>query len=131
MDSTKNAGIWMDYSTAHVIDATDFKTEIIASKFSPDIRKEVVKKGEKHLHNKEQQLQEAYFKQISDKIMGYDKVLLFGPENAKTELQHYLSNESRFNHITVAVESTDKMTENEKKAFVRMHFNFRSNGNLA
>lgn len=123
MKSNKNLGIWMDYSSADLINPDQDAHEVIRSKFSPAIKEEALKKGEKHMHHKEQQVRETYFKEIANKIMEYDHVLLFGPTNAKTELHHYLNGEPRFQHVKVTVEPADKMTENEKKAFVKEHFN--------
>jgi len=123
MNSKKKLGIWMDYSSPHLIDPDKNKNQIIESKFSSDIQKEVMKKGEKHLHNKEEQFQQSYFNEIADQIRGYDQVLLFGPTNAKKELNHYLNEKEQFKHVKIALESADKMTENEKNAFVKKHFN--------
>ena len=74
------------------------------------------------MHNKEQQLHEAYFKEISEVILNYDHVLLFGPTNAKSELHNYMNKDLHFKDIIVDIESADKMTDNEKEAFVRKHF---------
>ncbi len=123
MKSNKNLGVWMDYSSADLINPHQDANQIIRSKFSPAIKEEALKKGEKHLHHKEQQVQETYFKEIAGKILEYDQVLLFGPTNAKTELLHYLNGDTHFKHVKIAVESADKMTENEKRAFVKKHFN--------
>lgn len=123
MKSKKHLGIWMDYSSADLIDPGHKKARTIESEFSPVVKEEALKKGEKHMHHKEQQLQEAYFKAIADQAAGYDQVLLFGPTNAKSEFHHYLENEERFKQVKMALQSTDKMTENEKNAFVKKHFN--------
>jgi len=123
MNPKKNLGIWMDYSSAQLIDPDKDKNQIIQSKFSSELQKEVMKKGEKHLHNKEEQMQQAYFNEIADKIHGYDQVLLFGPTNAKKELNHYLNEKELFKHVKITLESADKMTENERNAFVKRHFN--------
>lgn len=49
-------------------------------------------------------------------------MLLFGPTNAKTELHNFLNKDSHFKNVKVDVVSADKMTENEKNAFVKKHF---------
>jgi hypothetical protein len=49
-------------------------------------------------------------------------VLLFGPTNAKTELQNYLNKDLHFKDIPIDIEAADKMTENEQVAFVKKHF---------
>jgi len=112
----------MDHSTANMINPGNKENHIITSNFSSAIKEEALQKGEKHMHNKEQQMLDAYFKEIADKIAGYDEVLLFGPTNAKVELYHYLQAESRFKQVKIDLEPADKMTENEKNAFVKKHF---------
>lgn len=113
----------MDYSSADLIDPDNGKNRIIQSELSPALKEEALKKGEKHMHQKEQHLQEKYFKEIGNHIQEYDHVLLFGPTDAKVEFHHYLNGETRFKHVKIAVESADKMTENKKKALVKKYFN--------
>jgi hypothetical protein len=79
-------------------------------------------KGKYLMHNKEQQMHEAYYSEIADEILKYDHVLLFGPTNAKTELYNYLNKDLHFKDLTIDVKSSDKMSQNEKFAFVRNHF---------
>jgi stalled ribosome rescue protein Dom34 len=74
------------------------------------------------MHNKRQQMHEAYYKEIASEILKYDHVLLFGPTNAKTELHNYLNEDLHFKNIQIDVEAADKMTNNEKDAFVKNHF---------
>jgi len=123
METTKNAGIWMDHSTANLIDLNDVKNnQAIQFKFTFDMKEEVLSRSEKTMHNKEQQMHEAYYKKIADEILNYDHVVLFGPTNAKTELHNYLQQDLHFKDIKICIEATDKMTDNEKIAFVSKHF---------
>lgn len=121
-NESKNLGIWLDHSIAYLIDPDNKDVEIIRSEFSPSVKESTLKKGEKRMHNKEQKLQEAYFDEIGNKILDYDEVLLFGPTSAKAELHNYLNEKGHFKYIKIDVASTDKMSENEKKAFVKKHF---------
>lgn len=122
MDSDKKIGIWMDHSNADLIElnTTDVHRSI-HSKFSIE-EEDTWTKGEKHLHNKEQQLLEAYYKEIADEILKYNHVLLFGPTDAKLELYNYLIKDLHFKHVKIDIESTDKMTNPQKEAFVKKHF---------
>jgi stalled ribosome rescue protein Dom34 len=74
------------------------------------------------MHNKRQQMHEAYYQEIAGKILKYEHVLLFGPTNAKTELHNYLKKDLHFKDIKIDVQPADKMTDNEKVAFVRDYF---------
>jgi len=124
METQKNLGIWMDHSSANFIDLESIKNNhSIASKFTSNTKEEVLNRSEYTMHNKEDQMQEAFYKEISEEVLKYNHVLLFGPTNAKTELHNYLKKNSHFKDIKIDVESADKMTDNEKNVFVRKHFN--------
>jgi len=47
---------------------------------------------------------------------------LFGSTNAKTELHNYLEKDMHFKDIKICIEPADKMTDNQKDAFVKRHF---------
>jgi stalled ribosome rescue protein Dom34 len=124
METKKNIGIWMDHSTANIIDLnTEKNNGSINSKFTTNVKEEVLDRSEYGMHNKEEQMNEAYYKEISEKILKYNHVLLFGPTNAKTELHNYLNKDLHFKDIKIDIAPADKMTINEKNAFVKNHFN--------
>lgn len=123
METKKNIGVLMDHSNAHLIDIqSKKKNSLIQSNFTFDIKDEAIRKSEDLMHNKEQQMHEAYYKKIADFILSYNHVLLFGPTNAKTELHNYLNKDLHFKDINIYIEPADKMTNNEKRAFVRDFF---------
>jgi hypothetical protein len=119
----KHIGIWMDHSIANIIDAKDFKMEnSIKSEFTQDTKEEVLNRSEKTMHHKENQMQEAFYKKIGAVLLSYDRVLLFGPTNAKNELHNYLNNDIHYKDIQFDLTTKDNMSENEKTAFVENHF---------
>ena len=123
MGARKNMGIWMDHSAANLIDLDlDDNILVIESEFTFDVKEEALDRSESLMHNKEQQMHEAYYSKIADEILKYDHVLLFGPTNAKTELRNYLNKDLHFKDIEIDIESADKMSENEKLSFVKEHF---------
>jgi stalled ribosome rescue protein Dom34 len=123
MEKQKNLGIWMDHANAQLIVLNSEKeSKVITSKFTFDTKEEALSRSENIMHNKRQQMQEAYYKEIADTILNYKHVLLFGPTNAKTELHNYLNEDLHFKDIQVDIEAADKMTDNEKDAFVKKHF---------
>ncbi len=123
METKKNLGIWMDHSTAHLIDLeVEDSRRSIHSKFDFNTRGEALSKNENLMHNKEQQMHEAYYKKIGERILNYDHVLLFGPTHAKSELHNYLEKDLHFEKIKFDIEGAYKMTNNEQDAFVRNHF---------
>ncbi len=123
MKTQKNLGIWMDHSIANLIDLNLKKhSRSITSEFTFNTKEEALSRSESLMHNKRQQMHEAYYKEIANVILKYNNVFLFGPTNAKTELHNYLNKDLHFKDINIDIESADKMTDNEKDAFVKNHF---------
>jgi len=123
MESTKNIGVWMDHSTANFINLDKEKNKFtIQSNFTFNDKEAALKKSESLMHNKENQQHETFYKEIGHEILKYNHILIFGPTQAKTELFNYLKEDLRFKDIQIDVKSADKMTENEKYAFVWTHF---------
>jgi stalled ribosome rescue protein Dom34 len=125
MKPTKQLGIWMDHSIAHLMELTNdtIVTNSVASK--PKIQEEEQKlyKAESHVLNKEQNIRSAYFKKLSDVIKDYEEVILFGPTEAKNELLNLLKENRQFDKIKIDVKPADKMTEIQRNVFVKTYFN--------
>lgn len=121
---TQYLGIWMDNSTAHLMEYTrdSMETETVESTFTHQDREETLNRSESVMHNKEQQKQRLYYKELAEIIKKYDEVILFGPTNAKVELLNTLKEDHHFDKIKIAVEDADKMSENQQHAFVRGYF---------
>jgi hypothetical protein len=127
MTTEKSLGIWMDHSSAHLMELTSgpITTTVLDSAFTGVTKEESLEKGEKLMHNKQQHSQAAYYKKLGELIRNYDDVLLFGPTDAKTELLHVLRSDHIFSTIKIEVKASDKMTINEEHAFVRNYFSKR------
>jgi hypothetical protein len=117
-------GIWMDHTTAHLMEFSQDKmeTKTIDSTFTHEVKEATIHNGEKRMHQKEQHQQSGFYQQIGAVIKNYQEVLLFGPTEAKTELLNILLADHHFDKIKVEVKQADKMTENQKHAFVRAYF---------
>jgi stalled ribosome rescue protein Dom34 len=120
----KNLGIFMDHSTAHII---EFSADVMESKtlelaFTHQEKLDTLVRSEHIMHNKEQHQQAAYYKKLGEIIRNYDEVILFGPTEAKVELLNTLKADHLFANIKIEIAQTDKMTENQQHAFVKAHF---------
>jgi hypothetical protein len=124
MVTAKNLGIWMDHSSAHLMEFTTdpIETKTIESAFTHDAKEQSLGKSENLMHNKEQHQRSAYYKKLGEVIKKYEEVILFGPTNAKVELFNTLRSDHLFEKIKIVVKQADKMTENQEHAFVREHF---------
>ncbi len=119
MKTTKYLGIWMDNSTAHLIELGQetAETNVIHSK-----QEQGMGKNENLMHNREQRLQTEYYKELGEVIKNYEEVILFGPTNAKVELMNILKENHHFDNIKIDVKPADKMTDNQQIAFVKDYF---------
>ena len=127
MKTEKDLGIWMDHQDAHLMEFTTdpIETKTIESKFTHEEKEQTLGRSENLMHNKEQHEQADYYKELGEIIRNYDDVLLFGPTDAKVELLNTLRKDHRFADIKIEIRQADKMTENQKHAFVREYFSNR------
>lgn len=124
MKAIKQLGIWMDHSHAHIVanenDINNCKTIDRGGIDHGDHHNS--EKGEHQINNKQNKEQKIFYSKLADIIKSYDEVLLFGPTEAKTELLHSVREDHHFANIKIHVKAADKMTENQKHAFVKDHF---------
>ena len=124
MKTTKKLGIWMDYSTANLIEykLDSYEIKSIDSGLLDQEKNEVLDNSESLINNNENQQLTNYFKRISEQIKEYNELVLFGSTNAKIELHAILKEEEPFQNIKIEIKNTDKMTDNQKKYFVKSYF---------
>ena len=127
MTATNDIGIWMDHSSAHLMEFTvdPIETKTIDSAFTHEEKEHSFEKSEKVMHNKENHQQKEYYKKLVAVISDYTDVLLFGPTDAKTELLNLLRQDHNLAKINITIKETDKLTENQQHAFVRNYFSKR------
>lgn len=125
MKKIKNLGIWMDHSNAHIIDLSIVPITTTYIKSDSNLVSDIEYSAleESHNHNREQRILTAFFKKLSDIILPFDNVLLFGPTDAKNELSNFLNENQFYLNKQIEIKSTCKMTENQEFAFVKNHFN--------
>jgi len=114
MKSAKHLGIWMDHSTANIMEFSNDKVVTISLELTPAFPEQVqnLRMDESLMHNKEQNQQADFYKKLSSIIIDYNEVLLFGPTDAKTELFNLLKDDRQFEKVKIDVMSADKLTEN-------------------
>jgi stalled ribosome rescue protein Dom34 len=114
----------MDYSIAHLIEFSENPIEIktIESKFSSKEKGNGLAIGENHMHSRERQYKNDYFKQITNELLVFDKILLFGPTHAKNELYNQLIEDNRFSNSKIYQKETSKMSLNQRNKFINDYF---------
>jgi nitrogenase subunit NifH len=123
MTTEKKLGIWMDHASAHLMEYADpIVTKVVTSNSTHAEKEKTLQKSESMMHNKDQQQESEYYKELGESIKNYDEVLLFGPTKAKDELLNILKKDPGFSKIKIDIKQTDQMTENQEHAFVSDYF---------
>jgi len=124
MKLTKQLGIWMDHSNAHLMNLVNgvIESDTIESQPEGSEDQQDTFKDESHVLNKEQGQLSSYYKKLGDHILEYDEVLLFGPTEAKSELLNLIKENHLFDEIKIEVKPSDKMTEIQMITFVKEYF---------
>ncbi len=125
METENKLGIWLDHQSAKVITYSPetMETFSINSAITNELKQQSLNKSEHGIHNKEQQFQANFFKELADIIIHFSEVVLFGPTTAKNELFNMLQSDKNFEAIQISTENADKLDEPQQHAFVREYFN--------
>lgn len=112
----------MDHSNAFLMELSD-DTIVQNNVISEDKDEEKGFDGhEKKANTKEKHRNSEYYKKISKSIRDYQKVVLFGPTDAKSELFNLLNTDHLFENISIDILNADKMTEPQMHNFVKEYF---------
>jgi len=131
---SKKTGVWLDRKKAYIVTLKDdtHKLNVIDSNIDFRLRED----GEGKLYTRfgnqygthekskgarmEQQLK-VYYKTITDALSEVDELYIFGPAEAKNELNKALMEQSVAVKIS-GIETSGKLTENQIVAAVKDHF---------
>lgn len=124
MKTNLKIAIYLDHYQAEVFEYSEHAELIqkIESEFNAVEKKKALLKGESHLHHKEQDLQQKFYEVLKKTLVKYDSILLFGTTTAKTELFHVLQVDHSFAAKEIILKNTDRLTENQKTAFINDFF---------
>lgn len=130
----KEVGLWLDHREAVIVILTDSGEEI--KHIDSDSGKHMRYSGSSHSKTP-QGLKEVtsedqrdrkfgneltkFYDEIIATIRDADSIQIFGPGEAKGELEKRIEHEGLKGHI-LAIEATDKMTDRQISAKVREHF---------
>jgi len=130
----KEIGLWIDHREAIIIILTDGGEEIkhLMSNSGKHIRysgssHSKTPEGLKEVTSEDQRDRKSgnqlnkYYDEVIAAIRDADSIQIFGPGEAKGELEKRIQHERLKAHI-LAIETVDKMTERQISAKVREHF---------
>ncbi len=130
----KEIGLWIDHREAIIVILTDGREEIkhLTSNTGRHIRysgssHSKTPEGLKEVTSEDQRDRKfgnhltKFYDEIIASIRGADSIQIFGPGEAKGELEKRIEHEGLEAHI-LAIETVDKMTDRQISAKVRKHF---------
>jgi len=122
----REVGIWIDHRKAVVVSVTEKGEE--TSLIKSDMEKHVRHSGAAQEDSAEDQRDKRftghlnrYYDHVISCLNDAESILIFGPGEAKIELQRRLERESLSERV-VGVEAVDKMTDRQIAARVRQQF---------
>jgi hypothetical protein len=124
------AGLWIDHSQASIVvlSADGERAELVKSDVGKHVRfsggSRVDGAGSLEEDQQDRRFDNSlhqYYDRVITHLRDADAILIFGPGEAKGELQHRLELEGLSERI-VGVETEDKMTTRQVAAKVRRHF---------
>jgi hypothetical protein len=119
-------GLWIDHTKAVIFKLTDEGAEIkrISSELKDNVRFSGGAQKESAEEHGERRLTghlNSYYDEVLSHVRNAESILIFGPGEAKVELEKRLEKIDLHGHI-VGIETIDKMTDNQIVAKVRQHF---------
>ncbi len=132
----KKTGIWLDQKEANIITLADdsFQKKTIYSDIETRERFEGEKKqfgrfGDQYLNNeqsKSNRISEQtnrYLNAILSELKNTDELFLFGPAQTKVKLEKGILNNPDLSSKLKEILNAEKMSENQKVAYVKEYFN--------
>lgn len=131
---TGNAGVWIDHRKAVVVGLTASGENI--SLIDSGVEKHLERTGDSPLNGRFEARQvpaddrrqraltqhlDVYYDQVIEVLRHFDRIVLFGPGEAKGELHKRMA-KTKLDTRVVAVETNDRMTDPQIAAKVRTFF---------
>jgi hypothetical protein len=121
-----DVGIWIDHEKAVIVRASAGSTtsETVESEVGghPRFGGALVDGGEKKYEERHGQNLDRYFDAVIDQLAGPERLLIFGPGEAKRELERRFRHSKSHAGCVVDVETADKLTDSQVVARVKEYF---------
>ena len=119
-------GIWIDHKKAVIVSASadGVTTKTLESDVEahPRYAGQQDGGGEKKYEERHSQDLDRYYDEVIRQLTDADELLIFGPGEAKLELKERLRRSKTHSERTIAIETTDKLTDPQIVAKVKEHF---------
>ncbi len=122
----KIVGLWIDHRKTVMVSVTDKKeeTRVIRSNMEKHVRYSGAAQEDSAEDQRDKRFTghlNKYYDRVISCIRDAESILLFGPGEAKVELENRLKSEALGGRV-VGIETVDKMTDRQIAAKVRQHF---------
>lgn len=124
MKNTNQLGLWMDDSVAYLMQFTTkpFEIQTIVSEFLIEEKKSTLFKSKESISSFKAITLNKHFNKIGKEILKYEKIILFGPSEAKFNFFDFLSEDERFLKLKIEIKDADKMNVNQQHDFINEYF---------
>jgi hypothetical protein len=112
----------MDYATAHLVEFKKLRVETVVIRATQIDKDKFLKSKDYSFQIKDENQQQNFYKTIAEHILNFKNVMIFGPCDAKIAFENCLKTDDRFDKVQIAILPADKMTDNQKHAFVNQYF---------
>ena len=120
------AGVWIDNQDAMIISNSPENKNgeyAIQNKIKA---KEMRGGGSEHsMNNAKQSDAVKYFKSLSNLLLNYDEILVFGPGQSQEQFQNHLKQDVQFKSKQITIDSAEQLTDPQMIAKVRDFFKSR------
>jgi hypothetical protein len=122
----KDVGLWIDHRKTVIVSITDKgeETKLIQSGMEKHVRYSGAAQDSSAEDQRDARFTghlDKYYDRVIACIRDAESILIFGPGEAKIELQERLENEALSGRV-VGIETVDKMTDRQIAARVRQHY---------
>ena len=129
----KEVGLWIDHRKTVIVSVTDKgeETSLIKSGMEKHVRYSGAEQEDSAEDQRDARFTghlNKYYDQVISRIRDAESILIFGPGEAKVELQKRLENEALGGRVA-GIETVDKMTDRQIAARVRQRFPKQNPGN--
>ena len=114
-------GVFMDHRAATFI--TESGKDQFAMGHTLEADEDRSTRGEHHYNNAKRGDTMQFYKQVAKQLLEYDEIYIFGPGKTQEEFINWLHEENhQFKTKRVSIGSADYISDNQKVAMVREHF---------
>jgi len=116
------AGVWLDNDKAMII------TKTLENESDYTIQDRIKAKethggGSEHsMNNAKQSETLKYCKSVSNLLLNYDEILVFGPGKSQEQFQNHLQEDGQFKSKQITIDSAEQLTDPQMIAKVRVFF---------